>query len=173
MFQTCILNKCKKPFLEYFLFLFLFFLFLDKLNQESVQMIETGLFSLCLDSPVMRISDEKYVHTLAFSAFCVCWTCCVIVSADTIVSLVDVCCSEQLSFPVFELKLLWNAALFALETLKNNVVFILFESHAFGFYLAGTPAVRRLRFYMEAGRTPTAATVGLTKHCRCVWSPIM
>ena len=36
----------------------------DKLNKESVQMIETGLFSLCLDSPVMRISDEKYVtHT--------------------------------------------------------------------------------------------------------------
>lgn len=35
----------------------------DKLNRESVRMIERGLFSLCLDSPVMRISDEKYVHT--------------------------------------------------------------------------------------------------------------
>uniref|UniRef100_A0A8D3DIC4 Choline/carnitine acyltransferase domain-containing protein n=1 Tax=Scophthalmus maximus TaxID=52904 RepID=A0A8D3DIC4_SCOMX len=31
----------------------------DKLNKESVRMIETGLFSLCLDSPVMRISDEN------------------------------------------------------------------------------------------------------------------
>uniref|UniRef100_A0A8C6M411 Carnitine O-acetyltransferase b n=1 Tax=Nothobranchius furzeri TaxID=105023 RepID=A0A8C6M411_NOTFU len=31
----------------------------DKLNQESVRMIETGLFSLCLDSPVLRISDEN------------------------------------------------------------------------------------------------------------------
>lgn len=35
----------------------------DKLNKESVRLIETGLFSLCLDSPVMRISDEKYAHT--------------------------------------------------------------------------------------------------------------
>lgn len=35
----------------------------DKLNRESVKMIERGLFSLCLDSPVMRISDEKYVYT--------------------------------------------------------------------------------------------------------------
>lgn len=35
----------------------------DKLNKESVRMIETGLFSLCLDSPVMRISDEKYAQT--------------------------------------------------------------------------------------------------------------
>lgn len=34
----------------------------DKLNKESVKLIETGLFSLCLDSPVMRISDEKYVQ---------------------------------------------------------------------------------------------------------------
>uniref|UniRef100_A0A8C4E1M0 Choline/carnitine acyltransferase domain-containing protein n=1 Tax=Dicentrarchus labrax TaxID=13489 RepID=A0A8C4E1M0_DICLA len=31
----------------------------DKLNKESVRLIETGLFSLCLDSPVMRISDEN------------------------------------------------------------------------------------------------------------------
>ncbi|XP_011479036.1 carnitine O-acetyltransferase isoform X2 [Oryzias latipes] len=37
----------------------------DKLNQESVQMIETGLFSVCLDSPVMRISDEKYASRKA------------------------------------------------------------------------------------------------------------
>ncbi|XP_038132965.1 carnitine O-acetyltransferase b [Cyprinodon tularosa] len=37
----------------------------DKLNQESVRMIETGLFSLCLDSPVMRISDEKYASRKA------------------------------------------------------------------------------------------------------------
>ncbi|RVE67114.1 hypothetical protein OJAV_G00114790 [Oryzias javanicus] len=36
-----------------------------KLNQESVQMIETGLFSVCLDSPVMRISDEKYASRKA------------------------------------------------------------------------------------------------------------
>uniref|UniRef100_A0AAQ5ZF64 Choline/carnitine acyltransferase domain-containing protein n=1 Tax=Amphiprion ocellaris TaxID=80972 RepID=A0AAQ5ZF64_AMPOC len=37
----------------------------DKLNQESVRLIETGLFSLCLDSPVMRISDEKYASRKA------------------------------------------------------------------------------------------------------------
>uniref|UniRef100_A0A674NQX4 Carnitine O-acetyltransferase b n=1 Tax=Takifugu rubripes TaxID=31033 RepID=A0A674NQX4_TAKRU len=37
----------------------------DKLNRESVRMIETGLFSLCLDSPVMRISDEKYARKAA------------------------------------------------------------------------------------------------------------
>uniref|UniRef100_A0A8C6LZN7 Carnitine O-acetyltransferase b n=1 Tax=Nothobranchius furzeri TaxID=105023 RepID=A0A8C6LZN7_NOTFU len=37
----------------------------DKLNQESVRMIETGLFSLCLDSPVLRISDEKYASRKA------------------------------------------------------------------------------------------------------------
>uniref|UniRef100_A0A7N6C0S5 Choline/carnitine acyltransferase domain-containing protein n=1 Tax=Anabas testudineus TaxID=64144 RepID=A0A7N6C0S5_ANATE len=37
----------------------------DKLNKESVRMIETGLFSLCLDSPVMRISDEKYASRKA------------------------------------------------------------------------------------------------------------
>nr|XP_020453237.1 carnitine O-acetyltransferase-like [Monopterus albus] len=37
----------------------------DKLNKESVRQIETGLFSLCLDSPVMRISDEKYASRKA------------------------------------------------------------------------------------------------------------
>ncbi|XP_028248728.1 carnitine O-acetyltransferase b [Parambassis ranga] len=37
----------------------------DKLNQESVHLIESGLFSLCLDSPVMRISDEKYASRKA------------------------------------------------------------------------------------------------------------
>ncbi|KAK1880986.1 Carnitine O-acetyltransferase [Dissostichus eleginoides] len=37
----------------------------DKLNKESVRLIETGLFSLCLDSPVMRISDEKYASRKA------------------------------------------------------------------------------------------------------------
>ncbi|XP_068603100.1 carnitine O-acetyltransferase b isoform X2 [Brachionichthys hirsutus] len=37
----------------------------DKLNKESVQLIETGIFSLCLDSPVMRISDEKYASRKA------------------------------------------------------------------------------------------------------------
>uniref|UniRef100_A0A3P8VSZ2 Carnitine O-acetyltransferase b n=1 Tax=Cynoglossus semilaevis TaxID=244447 RepID=A0A3P8VSZ2_CYNSE len=37
----------------------------DKLNKESVKLIETGLFSLCLDSPVMRISDEKYASRKA------------------------------------------------------------------------------------------------------------
>ncbi|XP_029976323.1 carnitine O-acetyltransferase b [Salarias fasciatus] len=37
----------------------------DKLNQDSVRSIETGLFSLCLDSPVMRISDEKYASRKA------------------------------------------------------------------------------------------------------------
>lgn len=43
----------------------------DKLNRESVRMIERGLFSLCLDSPVMRISDEKYVHTHRIKQLCV------------------------------------------------------------------------------------------------------
>lgn len=37
----------------------------DKLNKDSVRAIETGLFSLCLDSPVMRISDEKYASRKA------------------------------------------------------------------------------------------------------------
>ncbi|XP_037120305.1 carnitine O-acetyltransferase b [Syngnathus acus] len=37
----------------------------DKLNRESVRAIERGLFSLCLDSPVMRISDEKYASRKA------------------------------------------------------------------------------------------------------------
>ncbi|KAG7499951.1 carnitine O-acetyltransferase-like [Solea senegalensis] len=37
----------------------------DKLNKESVRLIETGLFSVCLDSPVMRISDEKYASRKA------------------------------------------------------------------------------------------------------------
>ncbi|KAM3858173.1 carnitine O-acetyltransferase b [Diretmus argenteus] len=37
----------------------------DKLNKESVGVIEKGLFSLCLDSPVMRISDEKYASRKA------------------------------------------------------------------------------------------------------------
>ncbi|XP_071383593.1 carnitine O-acetyltransferase b isoform X1 [Centroberyx affinis] len=37
----------------------------DKLNKESVRVIEKGLFSLCLDSPVMRISDEKYASRKA------------------------------------------------------------------------------------------------------------
>uniref|UniRef100_A0A674BRR2 Carnitine O-acetyltransferase b n=1 Tax=Salmo trutta TaxID=8032 RepID=A0A674BRR2_SALTR len=32
----------------------------DKLNKESVRAIEKGLFTLCLDSPVMRVSDDKY-----------------------------------------------------------------------------------------------------------------
>lgn len=37
----------------------------DKINKASVRSIETGLFSLCLDSPVMRISDEKYASRKA------------------------------------------------------------------------------------------------------------
>ncbi|XP_053190538.1 carnitine O-acetyltransferase b [Scomber japonicus] len=37
----------------------------DKLNRESVRVIEKGLFNLCLDSPVMRISDEKYASRKA------------------------------------------------------------------------------------------------------------
>ncbi|XP_077598878.1 carnitine O-acetyltransferase b [Stigmatopora nigra] len=37
----------------------------DKLNRDSVRSIEKGLFSLCLDSPVMRISDEKYASRKA------------------------------------------------------------------------------------------------------------
>lgn len=37
----------------------------DKINRASVRSIESGLFSLCLDSPVMRISDEKYASRKA------------------------------------------------------------------------------------------------------------
>ncbi|CAB1351310.1 unnamed protein product [Coregonus sp. 'balchen'] len=37
----------------------------DKLNKESVQAIEKGLFTLCLDSPVMRVSDDKYSSRMA------------------------------------------------------------------------------------------------------------
>lgn len=50
----------------FFLFVFSNTFSADKLNQESVHLIETGLFSVCLDSPVMRISDEKYAvkHTV-------------------------------------------------------------------------------------------------------------
>lgn len=33
-------------------------------------------------------------------------------------------------------------------------------------WLTGMPAVRQLRFCMEAGRFPTVATAGLTKRCR-------
>ncbi|KAI7799102.1 carnitine O-acetyltransferase b [Triplophysa rosa] len=37
----------------------------DKINKESVRLIEKSLFTLCLDSPVMRISDEKYSSRMA------------------------------------------------------------------------------------------------------------
>ncbi|KAG9333520.1 hypothetical protein JZ751_011448 [Albula glossodonta] len=37
----------------------------DKINKESVRVIERGIFTLCLDSPVMRISDEKYSSRMA------------------------------------------------------------------------------------------------------------
>ncbi|XP_035649412.1 carnitine O-acetyltransferase b [Oncorhynchus keta] len=37
----------------------------DKLNKESVRAIEKGLFTLCLDSPVMRVSDDKYSSRMA------------------------------------------------------------------------------------------------------------
>ncbi|CAL8373810.1 unnamed protein product [Boreogadus saida] len=37
----------------------------DKVNKDSVRAIERGLFTLCLDSPVMRISDEKYASRMA------------------------------------------------------------------------------------------------------------
>lgn len=39
----------------------------DKLNKESVRAIEKGLFTLCLDSPVMRVSDDKYESQYFFS----------------------------------------------------------------------------------------------------------
>lgn len=42
----------------------------DKINKESVRAIERGIFTLCLDSPVMRISDDKYGVSLTFSGFC-------------------------------------------------------------------------------------------------------
>ncbi|XP_063041670.1 carnitine O-acetyltransferase b isoform X2 [Engraulis encrasicolus] len=37
----------------------------DKINKESVRLIEKSLFTVCLDSPVMRISDEKYASRMA------------------------------------------------------------------------------------------------------------
>uniref|UniRef100_A0A671KJD1 Carnitine O-acetyltransferase b n=1 Tax=Sinocyclocheilus anshuiensis TaxID=1608454 RepID=A0A671KJD1_9TELE len=37
----------------------------DKINKESVRLIEKSIFTLCLDSPVMRISDEKYSSRMA------------------------------------------------------------------------------------------------------------
>ncbi|KAL4629625.1 carnitine O-acetyltransferase-like isoform X1 [Arapaima gigas] len=37
----------------------------DKINKESVRAIERGIFTLCLDSPVMRVSDEKYSSRMA------------------------------------------------------------------------------------------------------------
>ncbi|KAJ8273796.1 hypothetical protein GJAV_G00105610 [Gymnothorax javanicus] len=37
----------------------------DKINKESVGLIERGIFNLCLDSSVMRISDEKYSSRMA------------------------------------------------------------------------------------------------------------
>ncbi|XP_023665617.1 carnitine O-acetyltransferase b [Paramormyrops kingsleyae] len=37
----------------------------DKINKESVRAIERGIFTLCLDSPVMRISDDKYSSRMA------------------------------------------------------------------------------------------------------------
>ncbi|XP_012686950.2 carnitine O-acetyltransferase b [Clupea harengus] len=37
----------------------------DKINKDSVRLIEKGVFTLCLDSPVMRISDEKYSSRMA------------------------------------------------------------------------------------------------------------
>lgn len=37
----------------------------DKINKESVRLIEKSLFTLCLDSPVMRISDENYSSRMA------------------------------------------------------------------------------------------------------------
>ncbi|KAJ3608692.1 hypothetical protein NHX12_023223 [Muraenolepis orangiensis] len=37
----------------------------DKVNKDSVRAIEKGMFTLCLDSPVMRISDERYASRMA------------------------------------------------------------------------------------------------------------
>ncbi|KAG7324631.1 hypothetical protein KOW79_012647 [Hemibagrus wyckioides] len=37
----------------------------DKINKESVRLIEKSLFTLCLDSPVMTICDEKYSSRMA------------------------------------------------------------------------------------------------------------
>lgn len=44
--------------------LLFFFYSPDKINKDSVRLIEKGVFTLCLDSPVMRISDEKYAKAL-------------------------------------------------------------------------------------------------------------
>ncbi|XP_062904015.1 carnitine O-acetyltransferase-like [Mobula hypostoma] len=37
----------------------------DKLNRESVRTIQRSLFTVCLDSPVLKISEEKYTSRMA------------------------------------------------------------------------------------------------------------
>ncbi|XP_048375993.1 carnitine O-acetyltransferase-like isoform X2 [Stegostoma tigrinum] len=37
----------------------------DKLNRESVRAIQKSIFTVCLDSPVLKISEEKYTSRMA------------------------------------------------------------------------------------------------------------
>lgn len=37
----------------------------DKLNRESVRAIQQSIFTVCLDSPVLKISEEKYTSRMA------------------------------------------------------------------------------------------------------------
>ncbi|MBN3318503.1 CACP acetyltransferase, partial [Atractosteus spatula] len=37
----------------------------DKINRESVRAIERGVFTVCLDAPVMRVSEERYSSRMA------------------------------------------------------------------------------------------------------------
>ncbi|XP_069775655.1 carnitine O-acetyltransferase-like [Narcine bancroftii] len=37
----------------------------DKLNRESVRAIQQSMFTVCLDSPVLKISEEKYTSRMA------------------------------------------------------------------------------------------------------------
>ncbi|MGH0172001.1 UNVERIFIED_CONTAM: hypothetical protein FKN15_064489 [Acipenser sinensis] len=37
----------------------------DRINRESVRAIERGIFTVCLDAPVMRMSEERYTSRMA------------------------------------------------------------------------------------------------------------
>ena len=43
----------------------LFYLFSDKTNKESVRAIQKGIFTVCLDAPMPRVSDELYPSRVA------------------------------------------------------------------------------------------------------------
>ncbi len=43
----------------------IFMLFPDKTNKESVRAIQKSIFTVCLDAPVPRVSDEMYPNKVA------------------------------------------------------------------------------------------------------------